>query len=179
MHFGAEGPPDLYGTHAKPASWQSAVPVPRQRAVVLAALKTKGSAALNRAGLDRRCARRSRDRAGPEQENVLECDLPCGLPAPGTHGDHLFRSMTARGARVRGGTVGCICRSCRYRRHAGAQDLHHPEDLCNIIGMTRESTNKQLRIWEDKKWVRLERNAVVVLATNHLTAVAEDGAHGA
>jgi CRP/FNR family transcriptional regulator, cyclic AMP receptor protein len=45
--------------------------------------------------------------------------------------------------------------------------------------MTRESTNKQLRIWEDKKWVRLERNAVVVLATNHLTAVAEDGAHGA
>jgi CRP/FNR family cyclic AMP-dependent transcriptional regulator len=52
-------------------------------------------------------------------------------------------------------------------------------DLGNIIGMTRESTNKQLRIWEDKKWVRLERNAVVVLATNHLTAVAEDGAHGA
>jgi CRP/FNR family cyclic AMP-dependent transcriptional regulator len=52
-------------------------------------------------------------------------------------------------------------------------------DLGSIIGMTRESTNKQLRIWEDKKWVRLERNAVVVLATDHLTAVAEDGAHGA
>jgi hypothetical protein len=31
--------------------------------------------------------------------------------------------------------------------------------------MSRESINKQLRIWEDKKWVRLERNAVVILAT--------------
>ena len=44
-------------------AWRSAVPVPRQRAVVLAAVKTKPSAALNRAGLDRRCARRRRDRA--------------------------------------------------------------------------------------------------------------------
>jgi CRP-like cAMP-binding protein len=53
------------------------------------------------------------------------------------------------------------------------------KDLGNIIGMSRESTNKQLRIWRDKKWVRLERNAVVILATDHLSAIAEDGAHGA
>jgi CRP-like cAMP-binding protein len=52
-------------------------------------------------------------------------------------------------------------------------------DLGNMIGMSRESINKRLRIWEDKKWVRLERNAVVVLATDHLAAIAEDGAHGA
>jgi CRP/FNR family transcriptional regulator, cyclic AMP receptor protein len=44
------------------------------------------------------------------------------------------------------------------------------KDLGNIIGMSRESTNKQLRIWEDKKWVRLERNAVVILATDPLAA---------
>lgn len=50
------------------------------------------------------------------------------------------------------------------------------KDLGAIIGMSRESTNKQLRIWEDKKWVRLERNAVVILATDHLEAIAEDGA---
>jgi CRP/FNR family transcriptional regulator, cyclic AMP receptor protein len=37
------------------------------------------------------------------------------------------------------------------------------KELGNIIGMSRESTNKQLRIWEDKKWVRTERNAVVIL----------------
>jgi CRP/FNR family transcriptional regulator, cyclic AMP receptor protein len=53
------------------------------------------------------------------------------------------------------------------------------KDLGNIIGMSRESTNKQLRIWEDKKWVRLERNAVVVLAADHLAAIAEDRLHGA
>ena len=52
------------------------------------------------------------------------------------------------------------------------------KDLGNIIGMSRESTNKQLRIWEDKKWVRLERNAVVILAIDSLAAVAEDGGHG-
>jgi CRP/FNR family cyclic AMP-dependent transcriptional regulator len=52
-------------------------------------------------------------------------------------------------------------------------------DLGNIIGMSRESINKQLRMWEDKKWVRVERNAVVILATDQLAAIAEDGAHGA
>jgi CRP/FNR family cyclic AMP-dependent transcriptional regulator len=52
------------------------------------------------------------------------------------------------------------------------------KDLGNIIGMSRESTNKQLRIWEDKKWVRLERNAVVILAIDHLAAIADDGARG-
>jgi hypothetical protein len=48
-------------------------------------------------------------------------------------------------------------------------------DLGNIVGMSRESNNKQLRIWEDKKWVRLERNAVVILATDRLAAVAGGG----
>ena len=53
------------------------------------------------------------------------------------------------------------------------------KDLGNIIGMSRESTNKQLRLWEDKKWVRLERNAVVILAPDPLTAIAEDSSHRA
>jgi CRP/FNR family cyclic AMP-dependent transcriptional regulator len=52
-----------------------------------------------------------------------------------------------------------------------------PRELGNIIGMSRESI--KLRIWEDKKWVHLERNAVVILATDQLVAVAEDDAHGA
>jgi hypothetical protein len=51
------------------------------------------------------------------------------------------------------------------------------KDLGNIIEMTRESTNKQLRIWKDKKWVRLEGNAVVILATDHLTAIAGASVH--
>jgi hypothetical protein len=52
-------------------------------------------------------------------------------------------------------------------------------DLGNIIGMSRESTNKQLRIWQGKKWVWLERNAVVILATDSLAAIGELGAHSA
>jgi CRP-like cAMP-binding protein len=52
------------------------------------------------------------------------------------------------------------------------------KDLGNIIGMSRESTNKQLRLWEQKRWVRLERNAVVILAADPLAAIAEDGAQG-
>jgi hypothetical protein len=33
-------------------------------------------------------------------------------------------------------------------------------ELGNIIGMSRESTNKQLRAWEQRKWVRLEPAAL-------------------
>jgi CRP/FNR family cyclic AMP-dependent transcriptional regulator len=50
------------------------------------------------------------------------------------------------------------------------------KDLGYIIGISRESTNKQLRLWEDKKWVRLERNAVVILAIDPLAKIAEEGA---
>jgi CRP/FNR family transcriptional regulator, cyclic AMP receptor protein len=48
-------------------------------------------------------------------------------------------------------------------------------DLGNMVGMSRESTNRQLRIWEDRKWVRLERNAVVILAPDRLSAIADYG----
>jgi CRP-like cAMP-binding protein len=49
-------------------------------------------------------------------------------------------------------------------------------EIGQIIGMSRESTNKQLRIWEDKKWLRLERGGVVVLAPDRLKEIAgEEG----
>ena len=35
-------------------------------------------------------------------------------------------------------------------------------ELGNIVGMSRESTNKQLRAWEERKWVRLARRGIVV-----------------
>jgi CRP/FNR family transcriptional regulator, cyclic AMP receptor protein len=44
-------------------------------------------------------------------------------------------------------------------------------EIGQIIGMSRESTNKQLREWEDKKWVRLERGGVVVLSPEKLAEV--------
>ena len=36
-------------------------------------------------------------------------------------------------------------------------------ELSSIIGMSRESTNKQLRAWETRKWVRLQRGGIAVL----------------
>ena len=36
-------------------------------------------------------------------------------------------------------------------------------ELGNIIGMSRESTNKQLRAWEERKWVGLERGGIVLV----------------
>jgi CRP/FNR family cyclic AMP-dependent transcriptional regulator len=52
------------------------------------------------------------------------------------------------------------------------------KDLGNIIGMSRQSTNRQLRLWEDKKWLRLERNAVVILAPGPLAAIANEDPTG-
>ena len=46
------------------------------------------------------------------------------------------------------------------------------EDIGKIIGMSRESTNKQLREWQDRKWLLLERGGVVVLAPEALAVVA-------
>jgi len=48
-------------------------------------------------------------------------------------------------------------------------------DMSNIIGMSRESTNKQLRAWEEIKWVRLERGGVAVLDHMALAKVASEG----
>jgi CRP-like cAMP-binding protein len=50
--------------------------------------------------------------------------------------------------------------------------------LGQMIGMSRESTNKQLRNWEERNWVRLERRCIVVVALDKLTALAtaDDGA---
>jgi CRP/FNR family transcriptional regulator, cyclic AMP receptor protein len=45
-------------------------------------------------------------------------------------------------------------------------------EIGQIIGMSRESTNKQLRIWEEKKWVRLNRGAVAVLDPRSLEEIA-------
>ena len=46
-------------------------------------------------------------------------------------------------------------------------------DLGSMIGMSRESTNKQLRSWEKRKWVRLDRGAIVILSPDALSLIAE------
>jgi hypothetical protein len=47
-----------------------------------------------------------------------------------------------------------------------------------MVGMTRESINKQLRAWAGRNWVRLEHGAIVVLDTDALRDLAASGLDG-
>ena len=49
-------------------------------------------------------------------------------------------------------------------------------EISQMIGMWRESTNKQLRAWAKRGWIRLERGGVGVIAPDKLTAIAAEGA---
>jgi CRP/FNR family transcriptional regulator, cyclic AMP receptor protein len=48
-------------------------------------------------------------------------------------------------------------------------------EISQMIGMSRESTNKQLRSWAQAKWVRLERGRLVVLQPDVLADIARNG----
>jgi CRP-like cAMP-binding protein len=52
-------------------------------------------------------------------------------------------------------------------------------ELSSIIGMSRESTNKQLRAWENRKWVRLQRGGIAVLNPSALAKLAAEGLNSA
>jgi CRP/FNR family transcriptional regulator, cyclic AMP receptor protein len=48
-------------------------------------------------------------------------------------------------------------------------------EISQIIGRSRESTNKQLRAWAKHGLIRLERGAVTVLRRDKLAEVAAQG----
>ncbi len=50
------------------------------------------------------------------------------------------------------------------------------QEISEMVGMTRESINKQLRAWAARNWVRLEHGAIVVLDAVSLRELAEAGA---
>jgi CRP/FNR family transcriptional regulator, cyclic AMP receptor protein len=52
------------------------------------------------------------------------------------------------------------------------------QEISEMVGMTRESINKQLRVWAARSWVRLEHGAIVVLDTGPLRELAEAGSSG-
>jgi CRP-like cAMP-binding protein len=52
------------------------------------------------------------------------------------------------------------------------------QEISEMVGMSRESINKQLRAWATRKWVRLEHGAIVVLDAEALQALAEAGSKG-
>ena len=49
------------------------------------------------------------------------------------------------------------------------------QEISEMVGMTRESINKQLRVWAARSWVRLEHGAIVVLDAESLQELAEAG----
>jgi len=49
------------------------------------------------------------------------------------------------------------------------------QEISEMVGMTRESINKQLRVWAARNWVRLEHGAIVVLDAESLQELAEAG----
>jgi CRP/FNR family cyclic AMP-dependent transcriptional regulator len=48
-------------------------------------------------------------------------------------------------------------------------------EISQIIGRSRESTNKQLRAWAKHGWIKLERGGVTVLRSDKLAEVATEG----
>jgi len=81
--------------------------------------------------------------------------------------DVLFLDLPGRLAkqllRLIGGAEGC---------GGGYKVSMTQRELGEMIGMSRESTNKQLREWEERHWVRLERGGIVVLNPDALAAIA-------
>ncbi|MBV8919902.1 Crp/Fnr family transcriptional regulator, partial [Bradyrhizobium sp.] len=49
------------------------------------------------------------------------------------------------------------------------------QEISEMVGMTRESINKQLRAWATRNWVRLEHGAIVVLEADSLRELAQTG----
>ena len=49
------------------------------------------------------------------------------------------------------------------------------QEISEMVGMTRESINKQLRAWAARNWVRLEHGAIVVLDAASLRELVEAG----
>ena len=49
------------------------------------------------------------------------------------------------------------------------------QEISEMVGMTRESINKQLRAWAARSWVRLEHGAIVVLDAESLQVLAGAG----
>ena len=48
-------------------------------------------------------------------------------------------------------------------------------DLSEIIGISRESTNKQLRAWQERNWIQLEHGRIMILEPGALAAIGSSG----
>ncbi len=64
----------------------------------------------------------------------------------------------------------------RLRENAGSSRIALTQsEIAQIIGASRESTNKQLRDWENLKWIRLERGEIELVDLASLSDIALGG----
>jgi CRP/FNR family transcriptional regulator, cyclic AMP receptor protein len=64
----------------------------------------------------------------------------------------------------------------KHKPEAGGRTIAvTQQEISEMVGMTRESINKQLRAWATRNWVRLEHGAIVVLNPEVLRELAEAG----
>ncbi|MGV3635801.1 MAG: Crp/Fnr family transcriptional regulator [Pseudorhodoplanes sp.] len=62
----------------------------------------------------------------------------------------------------------------RLAENAGGQRIALTQsEVAQMIGASRESTNKQLRDWENLKWIHLERGEIVLIDIASLAAIAD------
>jgi CRP/FNR family cyclic AMP-dependent transcriptional regulator len=62
----------------------------------------------------------------------------------------------------------------RLRENAGVDRIALTQsEIAQMIGASRESTNKQLRDWENLKWIHLERGEIVLIDIASLAAIAD------
>ena len=59
--------------------------------------------------------------------------------------------------------------------HGGRTIAVTQQEISEMVGMSRESINKQLRAWASRNWVRLEHGAIVVLDIEPLQEIAGSG----
>jgi CRP/FNR family cyclic AMP-dependent transcriptional regulator len=78
-----------------------------------------------------------------------------------------------------GRLASALIRLTERRKEAGDRTIVvTQQEISEMVGMSRESINKQLRAWAQRNWVRLEHGAIVVLDVESLREIAGSGIEG-
>jgi CRP/FNR family cyclic AMP-dependent transcriptional regulator len=75
-----------------------------------------------------------------------------------------------------GRLASALLRLAEKHKPGGRTIAFTQQEISEMVGMSRESINKQLRAWAARSWVRLEHGAIVVLNAEMLRELAEAGA---
>src|SRR2546428_159021 len=117
----------------------------------------------------RRPAERPRDKLSLLRNHSLFRDLPAAV-IEHLGSDIKFLNLPTRLAKTLLQLTAVEDGSATRRKAAVTQ-----REISQMIGISRESTNKQLRAWAKRGWIRLERGGVNVVEPDKLAAIAIEG----